>query len=261
MSENSDKTALLERLLGERILILDGAMGTMIQALQARTRPTIAARRRAGCTITRTTSRATTTCWCSRSPKSCARSTTRFSRPAPTSSRPTRSTRRAIAQADYELRSTACARSTSRRRGSRANAPTRGPRRRPTSRASSPARSGRPIERRRSRPTSTIRASATSASTSWSRRTAKRSTGWSKAASTCCWSRRSSTRSTPRRRCSRIDAYFEEHGDAAADHRLGHDHRCVGPHAVRADDRRRSGTRCGTRGRSRSASTARSARR
>src|SRR6202158_6610829 len=32
MSKNSDKTELLERLLGERILILDGAMGTMIQA-------------------------------------------------------------------------------------------------------------------------------------------------------------------------------------------------------------------------------------
>jgi 5-methyltetrahydrofolate--homocysteine methyltransferase len=32
MSKNSDKTEVLERLLGERILILDGAMGTMIQA-------------------------------------------------------------------------------------------------------------------------------------------------------------------------------------------------------------------------------------
>jgi len=31
--DQSDRTALLKRLLGERILVLDGAMGTSIQAL------------------------------------------------------------------------------------------------------------------------------------------------------------------------------------------------------------------------------------
>ena len=54
-----------------------------------------------------------------------------------------------------------------------------------------------------SAPTSTTRRRATSASTSCARPTASRPRACSKAAATCSWSRPSSTRSTPRRRCSR----------------------------------------------------------
>ena len=149
----------LDRLLRERILVLDGAMGTMIQArtarrgrlprralrdhprdLQGRQRPARAHAPR-------------------RDPR---RSTTPTSRPAPTSSRPTPSTRprsrrptTASRRSCYELNVAAArARARGRRRVDRAA--------RPTSRASSPARSARPTARSRSRPTSTTRRSAPS---------------------------------------------------------------------------------------------------
>ena len=82
----------------------------------------------------------------------------------------------------------------------------------PTSRVSSPARSDPRPRPRRSRPTSTTPAHATSPSTSSSRPTASRRAACSMAAPTCCWSRRSSTRSTPRRRSSRSRQLFAERG-------------------------------------------------
>ena len=82
-------------------------------------------------------------------------STTSISRPAPTSSRPTRSAATAIAQGDYGLEALVYEHEP-RRRAARARAPpTSGRRRRRTGRASSPARWGRRIERCRFRPTST----------------------------------------------------------------------------------------------------------
>jgi 5-methyltetrahydrofolate--homocysteine methyltransferase len=74
-----------------------------------------------------------------------------------------------IAQADYAL--------SDRAREMNLAAPTAGRRGRPTGRASSPARWDRPTAPRRSRPTSTIRGRATSPSTSSSRPTARRPTG------------------------------------------------------------------------------------
>ena len=55
-----DRSAELTALLQQRILILDGAMGTMIQRHKLR-KPTIEA---LALPTTRSTSRATTTCCC-----------------------------------------------------------------------------------------------------------------------------------------------------------------------------------------------------
>ena len=76
------------------------------------------------------------------------------------------------------------------------------PIRAPESPASSPARSARRRRRRASAPTSTTRRRATSPSPSCAMPTASRPRASWKAAATCSWSRRSSTRSTRRRRSS-----------------------------------------------------------
>ena len=70
----------------------------------------------------------------------------------------------------------------------------------------------RPTAPRRSPRTSTTRAPATSPSRSWSRPTSSRRAASSTAAPTCSSSRRSSTPSTPRPRSSRSRPLFEEHG-------------------------------------------------
>ena len=203
-----DRTALLTRLLRERILVLDGAMGTMIQQ-----RKLSEARlpRRASTTI-RTTSRATTTSSSLTQPEVVRAihdaylaagadiiETNTFSATAHRAGR--------LRHAGAGVR-----RSTSRPRASRASAPTRGPRARRTSRASSPARSGRPTAPRRSRPTSTIRARATSPSTSWSRPTARRSRACSKAAPTCSWSRPIFDTLNAKAALFAIESYFERGG-------------------------------------------------
>jgi len=56
-----DRTDELTRLMRERILVLDGAMGTMIQQVEALRVRLPRPRRPVGCTTTATTSRATTT--------------------------------------------------------------------------------------------------------------------------------------------------------------------------------------------------------
>ena len=86
-----DRTAELARLLDRRILVLDGAMGTMIQQ---RRLSEADFRGPAACGLARPLARPQgrqRPARRSRSPTSSARSTTRTSRPAPTSSRPTRS--------------------------------------------------------------------------------------------------------------------------------------------------------------------------
>ena len=66
--------------------------------------------------------------------------------------------------------------------------------RRPTSRASLPAPRARRRRPRRFRRTSTILPRATSRSINWSQRTWSRRAAWSRAAPMCCWSRRFSIR-------------------------------------------------------------------
>ena len=128
-------------------------------------------------------------------------STASTSRPAPTSSRPTPSTPTSIAQADYGMRGPGLRDQPRPARLARAAAdevvdarPTR---------ATSPARSARPRAPRRSAGRQRPRPPATSPTTSSSRRTSSRPAASSTAAPTCSSSRRSSTPSTPRRRSSR----------------------------------------------------------
>ena len=121
------------------------------------------------------------------------RSTTISSTPAPTSSRPTRSTPPASRRPTTGSK-VASARSILRRPGSRGSVPMHGPRRHPTSLDSSLAPSARPTAPRPCRPMSTIPASATSVTTTSLRPTPKRSMAWSKAAWICCWWRPFSTR-------------------------------------------------------------------
>ncbi len=227
-----DHTAELTRLLAERILVLDGAMGTMIQQCRltrarfprpvprpsarphGRQRPAVADAAADGAT----------------------RSTTPISRRAPTSSRRTRSTRRASRRPTTGWKRR-CARSTNRPRGSRASAPTAGRARTPerprfvagalgpTNRTASIspdvndpgarnvsydelvaayARGGRGLDRRRRRPAA----------------------------------RRDRLRHAERQGGAVRDrADVRSSRRAAADHRLGHDHRRVGPHAVGPDAR------------------------
>ena len=93
--------ARLERLVSERILLLDGAMGTMIQRHKlARGR---LPRRSASRTIRSDLKGNNDMLVLTRPDVDRATSTTSTSTPAPTSSRPTRSTATPIAQADYEL--------------------------------------------------------------------------------------------------------------------------------------------------------------
>ena len=58
-----DRTAVLTRLMRTRILIMDGAMGTMIQQ-HGLSEAEFRGADPAVCTATRTTFAATTTCWC-----------------------------------------------------------------------------------------------------------------------------------------------------------------------------------------------------
>ncbi len=188
-----DRTAELRSLLQRRILILDGAMGTMIQGYRLGEEADFAAsasrdsrerpegqQRPAG---------ADPAAHHPRDPRAVSRRRRRH-RSRPTPSTPTR--RR---MADYGLARprvrTECRRRAPRARSRRRSASAR----RPTGRASSPACSARPPRPPRSRPTSTTRASATSrfdalvAAYLRSRRAASPT-----AARTCSWSKPSSTR-------------------------------------------------------------------
>ena len=60
MSDRSVRLQALHHALKERILILDGGMGTMIQSYKLEGRTTVAN----ASPIGQATSRATTTCWC-----------------------------------------------------------------------------------------------------------------------------------------------------------------------------------------------------
>ena len=153
--------------LGQRIVVLDGAMGTMIQALGPRGRGAVA--RRALPRSPARRSRAAATCSRSASRRRSRTSTSRSCAPAPTSSRPTRSPRTSIALADYGLETHRPRASTSPAPRSRA-APRTAPRRKTAGRAGSPARSARRRRPPRCRPTSTIRARAPSRSASSSTR-------------------------------------------------------------------------------------------
>ena len=171
--------------------ILDGAMGTMIQryrlgeadfrgALPRRPPARPQGRQRpAGADAARRRS---------------ARSTTRTSRRAPTSSRPTPSTRRRSRRP-----TTACEaqvreinRAAARIARECADAWTARTPDKPrfVAGALGPDQPHGVDLARRQRPGRAQR----HVSTSWSRPTPRRSTGWSRAAPTCCWSRRSSTR-------------------------------------------------------------------
>ncbi len=177
-----DATAQLTALLGERIMVLDGAMGTVIQ----RDRPDEAGYRGERFAD-----------WPERPAGQ--------QRPAHASPSPTiiaaihrdyldagadiieTNTFNANADLPGRLRPGG-ARLRAQPRGGRAGAreaATRSPRDPPTGRASSPARSARRPAPRRSRPTSTTPAPATSPSTSWSRPTSSRPAAWSTAAPTC----------------------------------------------------------------------------
>ena len=107
-----------------------------------------------------------------------------------------------IAQADYDLSGIAYELNLEGAKLARAAADARhAPR--TASRASSPAPSARPTAPPRSRPTFPTPASAPSPSTICARPMANRSTACWTAAPICCWSKPSSTRSTPRPRSTR----------------------------------------------------------
>ena len=185
---SAKRTALLAA-ARERILVLDGAMGTMIQGLRIR-RGRVPRRALQG--------------FPSRSPRQ-----QRPADPDPAegdrghprrlSARRRRHRRHQHLLLDLDragrlrhvgprLRAEPRRREARARRRRRASAP------RTASRASSPARSARPTAPPRSRPTSPIPATAPSPSTICARPMASRSTACSTAAPTCCWSRPSSTR-------------------------------------------------------------------
>ena len=152
-----DRTALLTRLLRERILVMDGAMGTMIQQCKLSEKPTFAA------LVPRSLARPEGR---QRPPVAhAARSRAQDPRRVPRGRRGhhrDQHVQRDVDRAGRLRHARRGVRDQPRgRAGSRASAPTRGRRARPTSRASSPAPSGRPTARRRSRPTSTTRARAT----------------------------------------------------------------------------------------------------
>ena len=98
----AERAALLEPLIAQRILVIDGAMGTLIQSYQL-DEAGFRGPDRDSRTI-RATCAATTICCSITQPEIVRRSTTPTSTRAPTSSRRTRSPRRRIAQADYGLR-------------------------------------------------------------------------------------------------------------------------------------------------------------
>ena len=144
----------------ERILILDGAMGTQIQGLGFDENH-FRGERFAGCdchlqgnndllTLTQ--------------PRRSRPSISPMRWPAPTSSRPTPSPRPRIAQADYGMQEAVYELNRDGARLAR-RAALKAERRGRQARASSPARSARPTAPPRSRPTSTIPASARSPST------------------------------------------------------------------------------------------------
>jgi 5-methyltetrahydrofolate--homocysteine methyltransferase len=159
MTATTDKTALLTRLLTQRILVLDGAMGTMIQGYKLGEADY---RGPASCelgghpcdlkgdndllTLTRPdVIRAIHNAFLEAGADIIETNTFNATR---------------IAQSDYRLAGKAREINLA-AAGSRASAPTPGPPGRRTSRASSPVRWDPPIARQRSRPTSTIRAFGT----------------------------------------------------------------------------------------------------
>ena len=187
--------ARFDELLAKRILVIDGAMGTMIQTQRAHRRGLPG--RRASRTPRRP-ARATTTCSPHPARRHPRRSTRPTWRPARTSSRPTRSARRRVAQADYGLQDAVD--EINRAAGaSRERPPTldRADARPPRFVAGAIGPTNKTLSlsgRRRARlPCHHLRrAQATP--------TRSRRALWSRAASTSCWSRRSSTPSTPRPR-------------------------------------------------------------
>ena len=230
-----DRTAeLLTRLLRERILVLDGAMGTMIQQLQAAARPTSAARfarPRARPQGRQRPARADAARRRARHPRRVSRGGRRHHRDQHVQRDAHRAGRLRHARA-------ACARSTTPRRAiARECCRPRGRRARPTSRASSPARWARPTARRRSRPTSTIRARATSRSTSWSRAYGEAVAGLVEGGADLLLVETIFDTLNAKAALFAIESHFERAAQRLPRHRVGHDHRCVGPHAVRADAR------------------------
>ena len=131
---------LLSEAVERRILVLDGAMGTMIQRQARRGRLPRRALRRPP----QRSARATATSWPSPAPTSSRASTRRTSRRAATSSRPTPSAATSIAQADYGLEPLVYEHERRARASGQAPRRTNGPSERPTSRASSAGAIGPP---------------------------------------------------------------------------------------------------------------------
>ena len=102
-------------------------------------------------------------------------------------------------------------------------------------RASSPARSGRPTAPPRSRRTSTTRASAPSPSTTCASPTPSRSRGLIDGGADLILIETIFDTLNAKAAIFACEEVFAEKGGAPADHDLGHDHRPVGPHALRPD--------------------------
>ena len=228
--------AELEELVSRRIVVLDGAMGSMIQTYRAR-RGGLPRRALRGAPAA--TSRATTTCSRSRGPTSSRRSTTATSRRAPTSSRPTPSAAPPSRRPTTSLASHRH-RPERRRGGSAPAAPPTRPRRRRRAASCFVAGAIGPLNRTLSmspdvnRPD--YRAVTWDAGGRGLRRAGARAAR--RAASTRCWSRPSSTRSTAKAALFAIEGVFEELGRARAGDDLGHHHRRLGPHALGPDHQR-----------------------
>ena len=95
----------------------------------------------------------------------------------------------------------------------------------------------RPTAPRRSRRTSTTRAPATSPTSSWSTPISSRPTGWSTAAPTCCSIETIFDTLNAKAAIFALETLFEERGRRWPVMISGHDHRRLRPHAVRPGDR------------------------
>ena len=194
-----DKTAQLQSLLDERILILDGAMGTQIQALgldEAAVRGERFADSPQGSQELRRHPLPHAAQGHHGDPRPLLRGRRRHRRNQHVRREPGGHGRvRPAGGADSP-------RSTPPPWPALAEPRTSGPSARPIARGSSPARSARRPSRRPSARRSTTPRTAARRSTKWPSRTTPRSRRWSKPASTSCCPRRSSTRSTSRRACS-----------------------------------------------------------
>ena len=227
------RAELLRSLLAQRILVLDGAMGTMIQSyklgeadyrgerfadfahdlkgnndLLCLTQPQIikeihAKYLAAGADILETNSFNATS----------------------------------ISMADYHMEAPG-ARAQLRRRATGARGRRRGDRAE-SGQAALRRRRARPdlAHRHRFRPTSTIPASATSPSTSCAWPTWKRSTAWSKGGADILMVETIFDTLNAKAALFAIEEYFERKPAAAAGDDLRHHHRCLRPHAVRPDRR------------------------